>query len=315
MRAGHDVGARRSTFTRSQVKEIRQLLRKLRVAERSEQKTIRAKLRRIGFHISDYDTTGAGFTVSDFDGLLQRGVVSGIDDGEVDAGKPDPNTAPTTRSTAPKLESAENDPPSHLRASAVPADTALAGVLAALSAPRHSLARGGPLLPDRGGLYAIYGSAEVWQLLSLGDPPDDRPLYVGKAEDSLVTRDLRTHFGEQRLGRQSLTGRSTVRRSLAALLPDELGLDARPRNPRKPGRYANYGLSLEGDRALTAWMRSNLTLAAWIGDRRRLAEVESKILQHWKPPLNLAGVTTPWSKQVSAARAAKAAEAKRAAQD
>lgn len=28
-----------------------------------------------------------------------------------------------------------------------------------------------------------------------GDPPDDRPLYVGKAEQSLVTRDLNAEFG------------------------------------------------------------------------------------------------------------------------
>jgi hypothetical protein len=284
------------------------------MAERSKQKTIRAKLRRIGFHISDYDITGAGFTLSDFDELLQRRVISVIDD-EVDAAKSGEIPAPVTRSIAPEPESAENHPPNQLPAAATPADTALAGVLAALSAPPHSLAEGEPPLPDRAGLYAIYGSAEVWRLLGLGDPPDDRPLYVGKAQDSLVTRDLRTHFGEQRSGLQSLTGRSTVRRSIAALLPEEFGLHARPRNPRKPGRFANYGLSLQSDRALTDWMRSNVTLAAWIGDGRRLAEVESKVLHHWKPPLNLAGVTTPWSKQVSAARAAKAAEAKRAAQD
>lgn len=39
-------------------------------------------------------------------------------------------------------------------------------------------------VPPRPGLYAIHGSAEVWQQIGLGAPPDDRPLYVGKAERS-----------------------------------------------------------------------------------------------------------------------------------
>jgi hypothetical protein len=59
------VAAHRSTFTSAEIAELRELVRRLRKAERSEQKLIRARLRRIGFHISDYDATGAGFTVSD----------------------------------------------------------------------------------------------------------------------------------------------------------------------------------------------------------------------------------------------------------
>jgi len=50
-------------------------------------------------------------------------------------------------------------------------------------------------VPPRPGLYAIHGAAGVWRDLGLGDPPGDRPLYVGKAEDNLVSRDLKTHFG------------------------------------------------------------------------------------------------------------------------
>jgi hypothetical protein len=64
-------------------------------------------------------------------------------------------------------------------------------------------------VPGRPGLYAIYGGATTWNELGLGEPPDGRPLYIGKAEDSLVTRDLKTHFGDGR------TGQSTVRRSFA----------------------------------------------------------------------------------------------------
>jgi hypothetical protein len=49
-------------------------------------------------------------------------------------------------------------------------------------------------LTDTPGLYAIYGAQDVWRELGLRDPPDDRPLYVGKAEDSLAASDVNTHF-------------------------------------------------------------------------------------------------------------------------
>lgn len=95
------------------------------------------------------------------------------------------------------------------------------------------------------GLYAIFGDPGVWRHLGLGEPPDDRPLYVGKAEDSLASRDLKTHLVSGR------TGSSTVRRSFAALLREELDLHAQPRNPSRPERFANYGLRRDGDERLT----------------------------------------------------------------
>lgn len=75
-------------------------------------------------------------------------------------------------------------------------------------------------VPHAAGLYAIYGDSGVWKALGLGDAQDDRPLYVGKAEDSLVSRDLNTHFATGK------TGWSSPRRSFAALLADELKLTA-----------------------------------------------------------------------------------------
>ena len=67
------------------------------------------------------------------------------------------------------------------------------------------------VVPGRPGLYAIYGDAKTWNELGLGMAPDGRPLYIGKAEDSLIIRDLKTHFGDGR------TGHSTVRRSFGRL--------------------------------------------------------------------------------------------------
>jgi hypothetical protein len=160
-------------------------------------------------------------------------------------------------------------------------------------------------VPPKSGLYAIYGAAKVWKQLGLGRNPDDRPLYIGKAEDSLRNRDLRDHFGDGR------TGSSTVRRSFAALLRDRLSLRAMPRNPNKPAYFASYGLSPDDDAKLTAWMREHLTIAVWPSDGKRpLAADEGDQLAQYLPPLNLAGVITEWSGSVSAARAEMAAEAR-----
>jgi hypothetical protein len=177
---------------------------------------------------------------------------------------------------------------------------------------REALDRSGPLagaestVPGGPGLYAIYGEATTWNELGLGDPPDGRPLYVGKAEDSLVTRDLKTHFGDGR------TGQSTVRRSFAALLHDTLGLSGIPRNTAKPGYFSNYGLSAAHDAALTQWMREHLHLAVWpkpVDCEFTLGQVEGALLLELQPPLNLQGVATPWTAQVKLGRAVMAKEA------
>lgn len=162
---------------------------------------------------------------------------------------------------------------------------------------------------DGPGLYAIYGSAEVWEQLGLGTPPDNRPLYVGKAEESLINRDVKQHFGT------GATGSSTVRRSLAAFLREPLALRAQPRNPKKPDHFANYSVQKDGDQRLTEWMHQNLRLALWVrsGDHE-LRVIESALLQHWQPPLNGQGVKTPWSAELTAARKSMANEARAWAQ-
>lgn len=174
-----------------------------------------------------------------------------------------------------------------------------------LSAEKGPLAGAETRVPAKPGLYAIHGAAGAWRELGLGDPPDDRPLYVGKAEESLLARDINTHFGDGH------TGSSTVRRSFAALLRSRLKLAGRPRNPAKPERFANYGLSPEDDAKLTAWMRKRLNLATWTPGKPMVLEpVEIELIQQWKPPLNLKNVATAWTGQVKDARRSMADEAR-----
>jgi hypothetical protein len=184
--------------------------------------------------------------------------------------------------------------------------TTIEDVLIALGGPGMTLAGADEHVPPTPGLYAISADPAIWETLGLGSPPDDRPLYIGKAENSLTARDLRTHFGHGH------TGSSTVRRSFAALLRERLRLSAQPRNPAKPERFANYGLSPTHDDArLTTWMRQHLRLAVWSTDHRAaLGDIEIAVLAIWQPPLNLKDVVTPWQSEVRAARALMATEAK-----
>jgi hypothetical protein len=181
----------------------------------------------------------------------------------------------------------------------------LSAVLSALRQPRLALRDALPMLPSVPGLYAIYGDDQAWVDLRLGTAAGDTALYVGKAEDSLVKRDLRTHFGD------GSTGSSTVRRSFAALLRESLSLAGRPRNPAKPGYFSNYGLSPEDDAKLTRWMRDRLELAIWASDAARpLSEIESDVLQRWNPPLNINGVKHRWQSFLRAERSVMADQAR-----
>lgn len=178
-------------------------------------------------------------------------------------------------------------------------------VLSALQAPRISLRDAMPDLPSEPGLYAIHGDELAWDQLRLEMPTEDRPLYVGKAEDSLVTRDLLTHFGDGR------TGSSTVRRSFAALLRTTLSLSGMPRNPDKPGHFDKYGLSLADDTKLTRWMRDRLEIAVWRKDAARpLVDIEADVLRRWNPAINIAGVDHPSKSFLQAERKVMADQAR-----
>jgi hypothetical protein len=162
------------------------------------------------------------------------------------------------------------------------------------------------IVPDAPGLYAIYGDKQAWSELGLGESPDTRPLYVGKAEDSLLGRDMNQHLGDGR------TGSSTLRRSLAALLRERLQLHGIPRNPTKPADFDRFGLQPSEDRKLTDWMRSRLAIATWCPDATIVLRAEEReLVSTWLPPLNLQGVRTPWSSQLLAARRIMADEARR----
>lgn len=67
----------RANFSRCELTEIKALLREIRRADRSRQKSLRGRLcRQYDFYISDFASDQAGFTPSDVDALVQRGVIT-----------------------------------------------------------------------------------------------------------------------------------------------------------------------------------------------------------------------------------------------
>lgn len=292
----------RNRFNAEELVWIREQLVRLRVAERDEQKRVRGRLRRAEFRISDWATDSQGVTASDFDQLIASGQIVRDDSVGIIPAGPDPTDVHVIGGP---LDTWAGDQ--------------LPGALDALAGPnaqRHAIdelietaAAGRPpgAALDDPGLYALHGNGQTWTALGLGDPPDDRPLYVGKAEDSLVSRDLRTHFATGR------TGQSSPRRSCAALLVDQLSLVAIPRRPEnpEPDKWTHYALESDGDERLTVWMREHLRLAAWPCARPvALGKLERLVMEEFKPPLNLIGVSQPWLRRVKKARAemARAAE-------
>jgi hypothetical protein len=302
----------RDHFNPDEAEEIRRLLRGVRQAEQgAAQKALRDRLRALGFYITDWAGGPQGFTASEFDDLVERGLVTiwpgahGIppDAGTLGVSSPAPACGQTSGRPRPDTEGRPVEERmidaacESLEGPGIPVATATAGEV-----------------PNRPGLYALYASPGAWQQLGLGHPPDARALYVGKAERSLESRDLKQHFA---IGK---TGWSSPRRSFAALLAttEVLTLVATPRRPSdpEPDKWTHFALEPPGDQALTDWMLANLTIAIWLATAGTdLARVEVAVIRRCKPPLNLLGVRTPWRRQVCDARDVLAEQAKKWARD
>lgn len=167
-------------------------------------------------------------------------------------------------------------------------DSVVDDALKELAGTRHPRADAVDQVAKRPGLYAFYGDADAWADLELTPAFRGQPLYVGKAERSLNGRDVGTHFATGK------TGSSTVRRSLAALLADELELIPVPRNLIKPDGSANFALDMPSDERLSTWMEQRLRLATWVKpDEAILDDIETAVVRKLRPPLNLDKVGEP----------------------
>jgi len=69
---------RKKSFTKTEVEQIKKLIAEKLRATPDKQKGIRAKIRKIGFHFSDFSSKKDGYTVADFGALIRSGAVKVI---------------------------------------------------------------------------------------------------------------------------------------------------------------------------------------------------------------------------------------------
>lgn len=155
-----------------------------------------------------------------------------------------------------------------------------------------------PALP---GVYARF-LAEAATLPMLPDQGVG-PLYVGMSSN-LAERGDETHFQSGR------SGFSTLRRSLGALLKQELALDAQPRGSGPSAQnYRCFRFDDAGEERLTAWMHAHLRVG--VATRADPELDESELIALAEPPLNLTKWANPHASAIKALRKSCANEALR----
>lgn len=164
-------------------------------------------------------------------------------------------------------------------------------------------------LPDAPGCYVLVADPEaMWELgLSAGSGP--AALYVGKAEDSVHTRVSKTHLVKDR------TGSSTLRRSIGALLREELRLKPQSRSPKRTKRdMQNYKLDAAGEQRLSEWIAASIRVCGVASSDP--ATTEAGLIRQLHPPLNLTklgGWTNPYKERIKRERKECAELARKAA--
>jgi hypothetical protein len=128
------------------------------------------------------------------------------------------------------------------------------------------------------------------------------PIYIGTSSNLAQRRD-ETHF------KTGGTGFSTLRRSLGALLKDELNLRALPRGTGPSDQnFRCYRFDDGGEARLTGWMRQHLRVG--ICAHSEPEELERGLIALAQPPLNLTGWANPHAAELKALRKACADEAR-----
>lgn len=132
-------------------------------------------------------------------------------------------------------------------------------------------------IPTTSGVYAYFLAPGA----RLGEikPGSDQLLYVGMTQDGL---NMRNHFG------RSTSGFSTLRRSLGAILKDELKLLPMPRSQgASRSNILNYAFANSGEEMLSNWMAAHLLASFVTVQSDNVPQFEKELIRELEPPLNL----------------------------
>ncbi len=152
------------------------------------------------------------------------------------------------------------------------------------------------------GIYGVFFFGPEFPLTSARTAIKNHSLiYIGKTESSQIERDLQQHFSSGE------TGRSTLRRSIGAIVREHLDLKPQPRNPseRSERKYRNHKFDAEGEDRLTDWMKTNLGLSFFEYDKPPsiIEELEVELIRMAAPILNLKNnPSNRWVSEIKALR-------------
>lgn len=125
-------------------------------------------------------------------------------------------------------------------------------------------------------------------------------IYIGKTEKSQRSRDAQTHFTNGK------TGSSTLRRSLGAILLQELELTPIPRSYTET-KMRDYKFIRESEEKLTQWMINNLSLSFYeiLDGKKVIRELEKQVIITLSPVLNIQGnsILNPYAGMLKELRA------------
>lgn len=256
-----------NTFTTSQIDQIKKLIADKVRATPDKQKGIRGKIRKLGFHYSDFSSKKDGYTVADFEALIRSEQVKVVGGNYIPSSIPTPiaNTKVATTVT-PIANTVSTD-----------INSILETIKQNRFDPRTDNEK---IIPDNSGNYILcLRTTSKLPVVSVKPTLSNfeglQVIYTGIAGGSLRSRDYRQHF------KGNNAGRSTLRKSLGVLF----GYKQIPRDKDPNTGKTKFGNADEQE--LTDWMCENLIM--FFFPTTDYDNVEIKLINLFNPPLNLKG--------------------------
>lgn len=151
------------------------------------------------------------------------------------------------------------------------------------------------------GIYAVLYFGKSNTLGAITGLKSGQIIYIGKTLSSQQSRDADTHF------KSGKSGSSTLRRSIGALLSDEMKLIPIPRGSGKTEKdTTNYRFDDKSEDIITAWMIASLGLAFFEYPKSpdEIRSLELKLLDKLCPVLNIeSNSANPFLSEVKSVRA------------
>lgn|SRR5690554_6051657 len=255
-----------NTFTSSQILTIKKLIAEKVISTPDKQKGIRGKIRKIGFHYSDFSSKKDGYTVADFEELIRSGQIK-ISDGSY---KPEANK--TTKIIEKPITIEKKIP-------VIQKSKGLKSNLDIFKVNRFDPKTDSEtIIANSSGNYILClkknSNLPIVSIKPILTSFEElQVIYTGIAGGSLRTRDFRQHF------KGNNAGRSTLRKSLGVLF----GYKLIPRDSDPTTGKTKF--NIEDEQKLSEWMVNNLIM--YFLPTSDFANIEIELINHFNPPLNL----------------------------